>query len=336
MTVRVLLVSTTGMGDCLWGTPGIRALKKTFPEIEIDLVVNKSWKSLFDFNPYLNKIFEYYSEWHLQPFLGIKLLRRDYDAIYLFHANRDFRRLLPWLRSSSIWCHQNFDWIPESHRMKMDNIFHGIQRRLIMLENFGVKPDGGQMEIFFDQVTLDRSQEILKSHNFSPGKYVYLNLGASVEKRRWKVEHFIELASQILKKTSWNIMLGGGGTDDQKRSQAILNQLNSPRLSADCIHSLMVSASIISQAGLMVTSNTGAMHIGLSVKTPVVALFGTISPTGSGPYEIADHLCRVITINPEGQDSFDVENPGEYHIKSIPVNRVWEQVEKMLPNNSSP
>ena len=179
-------------------------------------------------------------------------------------------------------------------------------------------------------------KQILKSHNFSPGKYVYLNLGASVEKRRWKVEHFIELASQILKKTSWNIMLGGGGPDDQKRSQAILNQLNSPRVSADCIHSLMVSASIISQAGLMVTSNTGAMHIGLSVKTPVVALFGTISPTGSGPYEIADHLCRVITIDPEGQDSFDVENPGEYHIKSITVNRVWEQVEKMLANNSSP
>ena len=60
--MRVLLVSTTGMGDCLWGTPGIRALKKTFPEIEIDLVVNKSWKSLFDFNPYLNSIFEYYSD----------------------------------------------------------------------------------------------------------------------------------------------------------------------------------------------------------------------------------------------------------------------------------
>jgi ADP-heptose:LPS heptosyltransferase len=218
----------------------------------------------------------------------------------------------------------------------MDTTFHGIQRRLIMLENFGVKPDGGQMEIFFNQVTLDRSQQILNSHDFSPGKYVYLNLGASVEKKRWMVEHFIELASRILKKTSWNIMLGGGGPDDQKRSQAILNQLNSPRVSTDCMHSLMVSASIISQAGLMVTSDTGAMHIGLSVKTPVVALFGTISPTGSGPYEIADHLCRVITIDPEGQDSFDVENPGEYHIKSITVNTVWEQVEKMLANNSSP
>ena len=97
----------------------------------------------------------------------------------------------------------------------------------------------------------------------------------------------------------------------------------------------MVSASIISQAGLMVTSDTGAMHIGLSVKTPVVALFGTMSPTGSGPYEIADHLCRVITIKPEGLDSFDVENSDDYHIKSITVNRVWEQVEKMIPNNSS-
>ena len=52
---KVLIVSSTGMGDCLWGTPGIRALKKTFPEMEIDLIVNPTWKSLFEFNPYLTK-----------------------------------------------------------------------------------------------------------------------------------------------------------------------------------------------------------------------------------------------------------------------------------------
>ena len=144
-----------------------------------------------------------------------------------------------------------------------------------------------------------------------------------------------ELASQILKKTSWNIMLGGGGPDDQKRSQSVLNQLNSPRVSSDCLHSLMVSASIISQAGLIVTSDTGAMHIGLSVKTPVVALFGIKSPIGSGPYEIADHLCRVITIKQEDQVSCDEESLGESNFRHVTVDRVWGQVEKMLADKSS-
>ena len=61
---KVLIVSATGMGDCLWGTPGIRALKKTFPEVKIDLVVNKTWKPLFEFNPYLNQIFTYREQWY--------------------------------------------------------------------------------------------------------------------------------------------------------------------------------------------------------------------------------------------------------------------------------
>ena len=65
---KVLIISSTGMGDCLWGTPGIRALKKTFPVVKIDLVVNKIWKPLFEFNPYLNQIFTYREQWYRQPF----------------------------------------------------------------------------------------------------------------------------------------------------------------------------------------------------------------------------------------------------------------------------
>ena len=205
---KVLIVSVTGMGDCLWGTPGIRALKKALPEVAIDLMVNLPWKPLFEFNPHLNQIFEYRSQWYLQPFLGVQLLGRHYDAIFIFHANRNFKRMLPWLRSLPIWFHQNFDWIPESHRVKIDGPVHGIQRMLALLKRFGVKQDGGQMEIFFNQATLDKSQQILKAHGFS--QYVYLNLGAAVESRRWMVDCFIELANRILKTTSWNIVLGGG------------------------------------------------------------------------------------------------------------------------------
>jgi ADP-heptose:LPS heptosyltransferase len=334
MTERILVVSATGMGDALWGTPGIRALKKTFPEIEIDLIVNEPWKPLFDFNPHLNRIYEYQDQWYRQPFLGMRLLGRYYDAILIFHANRNFRRMMPWFRSLPVWCIQGFNWVPESHRVKMDANVHGIQKRLIMLEKFGVKPNGGQMEIFFDQVTLDRSQQILQAYDFSPREYVYLNLGAAVESRRWMVEHFSELASRILKTTSWNIILGGG-PNEKKRALTILSQLNTSRAVEVCGQPILVNAAMISKAGLMVTSDTGPMHIGFAVRTPVVALFGTISSVGSGPYEIPDHLCRIIKIDPEGKDSVDEEDPGEFHFGRITVDRVWEQVEKMLAEKSN-
>ena len=317
------------MGDCLWGTPGIRALKKTFPDIKIDLLVNWPWRSLFDFNPYLNQIFDYYGDWYRQPLLGIKLLRRNYDAVLIFHTNSNFKRMLPWFHSLTIWCHQNFSWVPKAHRVNIHIEAHGIQRKLLMLEKFGVKPDGGQMEIFFDQNILGESQQFLNARGFSPEKFVFLNLGASVEIKRWEIGRFKELAERILKKTPWKIVLGGGGADDQQRNGAILNQLDSARVLDVCNQPILLNAAIISKARLMVSADTGPMHIGLAVKTPVVALSGIISHR-SGPYEVPDHLCRVIKIDPEEKDEFDKPYSEGPWLRGITVDQVWEQVEKML------
>ena len=330
MIQRVLIVSSTGMGDSLWGTPGIRALKKSFPEIEIDLVVNRPWISLFEYNPYLNKIFDYCEQWYLQPLLGLKLFRKYYDAIFIFHANNNFKRILPWLGSMPIWCHQNLKWVPESHRLTIDSTVHAIKKRLILLEKIGVTPDGGNMEIFLDQNTMDSSLTILRNHDFRPEQYVYLNLGAAVESRRWMVESFCELASRILKETPWNIILGGG-PNEKSRAQIILGQFNNDRMMEVCSQPILVNAGIISRSRLMVTSDTGPMHIGFAMGIPVIALFGTISPIGSGPYEIPDHLCKVITVDLDKKDYAEGYDPGEFHFKSITVDQVWNQVKILLP-----
>jgi ADP-heptose:LPS heptosyltransferase len=330
---KVLIVSTSGMGDCLWGTPGIRALKKTFPEVEIDLIINLNWKPLFECNPHLNKIFEYREKWYSQPILGMQLYGRHYDAVFIFHANRNFKRMLPWLHSLPIWCHQNLDWVAESHRINFDSPIHGIQRRSIMLEKHGVKPDGGQMELFFNQNTLDKSQNFIETNGFRSGEFVYLNLGAAIESRQWMTDRFVELAKRILKTTSWNIILGGG-PKDKVRSLAILSELDTPRAVEVCSQPIMVNASIISKAGLMVTSDTGPMHIGFAMKTPIVALFGTIPPIGSGPYEIPEILYKVIQVDREENGNTNDQNSGEFHFGSITIDMVWEQVEKMLPEDS--
>jgi ADP-heptose:LPS heptosyltransferase len=331
---KILVISTTGMGDCLWGTPGIRALKQAFPAAEVDLLVNWMWKPLFEGNPYLNEIFEYHSEWYLQPILGVQLFNRHYyDAIFIFHANKNFRRMLPWFRSSPIWCHQKHLWVPEIGRVNIEDTIHGIQRRLVMLEKFGVKSDGGQMEIFFDPATLKKSEQILQSHGFNSREYVYLNLGAAVESRRWMVDRFIELAKRILQSTSKSIILGGGSRE-KKSALEILNHFKIPRLMEVCSHPIRINASIISKAKLMVTSDTGPMHIGFATKTPVVALFGTISPIGSGPHNIPDCLCRVVTVDPK-LDSAKKTDSSKFNFTSITVNMVWKQVEKIIAENSS-
>jgi ADP-heptose:LPS heptosyltransferase len=332
---KIIVISATGMGDSLWGTPGIRALKNTFPEVQIDLVVKKSWKPLFQFNPHLNKIFEYQENWYSQPFLIAQLFNKKYDAILIFHANRNFKRVLPWLRSSPVWYHQNFDWIPESHHVKIDTHVHGIQRRLILLEKVGVSSDGGQMEIYFDEDTVGKAQKLLHTHGFNIKEYVYLNLGAAVESRRWKVDRFTSLAQQILDETSWNIIIGGG-PNEKLRAHSILNQLNSSRVMEVCDQPILLNAYIISKARLMITADTGPMHIGFALKTPIVALFGTISAVGSGPHEIPENLYRIIEVDQENSVSTEKHGADDFLFSRITVDRVWGQVKNLLAEISEP
>ena len=329
---KILIVSTTGMGDCLWGTPGIRALKKTFPELDINLIVRGIWRPLFEGNPYVGEIFEYHNEWYRQPILGFKLFNKKYDLIFIFHANKSLKRLLPWFRSTPIWCHQDHLWVPESNRMKMEGDIHGIERRLVMVKKFGVTPDGSHMEIFFDSLTSKKADQILQAQGFNSKEFVYLNLGAAEESRRWMIDRFMELGKRILQATSWSIILGGG-PQEKKRALETLNSLNNPRVMEVCNQPLRVNANIISKAKLMVTSDTGPMHVGFATKTPVIALFGTIS-RNSGPCNIPNHLCRIIKVEPTPEQAKS-PNANEFNFEGITVNMVWKQVKEMIAKNSS-
>ena len=62
---NILVVSTTGMGDCLWGTPVIREFLKAFPDAQINLIVKKNWLDHFKHNPYLKNDYPYQNRWYL-------------------------------------------------------------------------------------------------------------------------------------------------------------------------------------------------------------------------------------------------------------------------------
>ena len=159
--------------------------------------------------------------------------KKKYDVIFIFHANKNLKRMHPWFRAAPIWCHQDHLWVRESNRVKIEGDIHGIQRRLVMLEKFGVRPDGSQMDIFFDPPTLKKANQILQTAGFNSMKFAYLNLGAAEESRRWMVDRFIELSKRILKATSWSIVFGGG-PQEKRRALQTLNALNNPRVMEVC------------------------------------------------------------------------------------------------------
>ncbi len=327
---KILVVSTTGMGDSLWGTPALRALKKSFPDADIHLLVNPHWGTLFEGNPNIDRIIHYSPKWFKQPLTGLKLLPTRYDHILIFHANKDFTRLLPWLRYRSLLAHQNSAWILEKDRVRMERerVVHGIQRRLTLIVKLGVQSAGKYMEIFFDDAERNEATAFMEKKSLSPQNYIYINIGASVAHRRWPEDRFLKLAEKILQQTDYKIILGGGPGEKQHINN-MLATLNSDRCCDSIGVSLKPDSYIISQARLLITCDTGPMHVGFAVKTPTVALFGSYDPRGTGPFDLEKHRCFMI--HPSGKEEFSPNDDYENgDINKIAVSTVWDKVQEAL------
>ena len=323
----ILVVSTTGLGDSLWGTPALRALKKSFPEVHIDLLINPRWKSLFDGNPYIRRVIDYHPQWYRQLWLACTLLPDSYDHNLIFHANKDYRRMPAWTRSANTLAHQSFSWLPAESIIPVQRPIHGIQRRLRLIEAVGAKTDGSQMDIFLTEGEQQEVTVFLKKIGFSGNPFIYVNVGASLPHKRWPADRFIELSKNILKQTTFNIILGGG-PEDEALIASIRAHLDPARSYPSCHRSIRENCALIRQARLLITTDTGPLHIGLALNTPLSALFGPTLSEESGPFQASDHLCKIIQAH-EDHDSLK-KDVVENCFNSITVSEVWNKTREAL------
>jgi ADP-heptose:LPS heptosyltransferase len=326
---RILVVCTTGMGDALWGTPAIRALKKAYPSAGIDLLVQPAWKTLFDGNPHLENVYPYESRWSRQLALVIRLARRVYDCGLLFHVNKDFRRMIPLLRCPTFWAHQEFSWIDPEKTLSFTGEVHGIHRRLELLRQIGVPADGGAMEIFLNEDDRKNARDFLTQKGIGETTpYVYVNMGASLAHKRWSSKRFVELTRRILAESHHAVVLGGGPGEG-----GIIEEVRAhfpERVCAVYDRSLRANSALIEKAGLMVTTDTGPMHIGLALQTPMVALFGPTRPGESGPFEIDPSKCVVLRAMREGVPLCETRPADMNYFDPISIEEVWAKVASFI------
>jgi len=336
------------MGDLLWGTPAIRAISKALPEVSIDLLLQPRWNDLFSGNPYIRKLIPYHSRLDRQ-LLGLpKLLQFKYDHVLIFHANKNISRILPWLRCSSIWSHQYpecdkdgnliacLPGIPLDKIVRFEKPVHGILRRIAMLEKLKVQADGTHMNIFLEDKDRADTFSFLKNNKMTPKKFIYMNIGGSSFQKQWPVDQFVSLSKLILKNTSMSIMLGGG-PEATNRVSSIEKEIGLKRVTRATHLSLKKNCSLISQASILISPDSGPMHIGFALKVPTIALFwssdstGTISrnplngPDYCGPLNIDESLYAVLYGNffNRKKKEDDLENS---FLQPILVSEVWEKM----------
>ena len=281
--LRVLLVRFSSIGDILLTTPLVRALHRRHEGAQLIYVTKRAMAPLVADNPHLSQVIA------LEPDEPLAHLARRLRALQPTHA----LDLPGSQRSAALRLLVRCRWSGYAKRKlartllvatKLD-LYRGdvpvAERYFEAARRLDVRPDGGPPEFFLGGAARERVARWLAERGLATAPLAALAPGAAHATKRWPIAHWQALAGRLREMGYRLVVLGG--PEDRGAAQ----QLGGGPLaeSAAGEFTLQETGACLAHAKVLVSGDTGVMHMATGVGTPVVALFGpTVRAFGFFPY----------------------------------------------------
>lgn len=280
----ILVVLLCPLGDTLFATPALRALRRRFPEAEITVLCWASNEPLLRYNPHVDHVVACPSGLDLAV-STLRMVDRRFDlGVGLSHFGT---WVTPFFRAAERVGFHVFDArrlgrlygrpVPDARDR------HAIEYCLGVVAGVGARPDGLHMELYTGPAEKARARELLAPLR---RPVVALHAGADhFPAKRWPPERFAELATRLASRFQASIVLVGG-PDDVPVSAAIAQRAGEvPLLDLTGRLALLETAAVLERVDLMIGNDSGPLHMAEAVGTPVVGLFGPSDPRNFAPLD---------------------------------------------------
>lgn len=325
---RFLVVSTTAIGDTLMGTPALRALRESFPESEIHLLVNAKRKEVVAGNPHVDRVLPYRNNLFHRLLLFFRRLPH-YDTVLVFHANEDIWGILNAVRYGV--CHTRQDFQDAGRRViKLDSLpRHSIQKRLALVEKAGGKTaEDFRYEFSIPPGLQDWAAQLLNERGIFPqDPLVGLQLGAADLFKCWPVEFFAQTARHLRSSRGAKIYVNAA-PGEKELVDRFLNLAGEEGIVVTPGEDLLRSAALIQRCHVFITPDTGPMHMAIGLGVPLIGLFCPTNVEDTGPlgYDKAVILIKERTCQP----CLNRECKDNFCMRQISVEEVCGAAERIL------
>lgn len=273
---KFLIIRFSSIGDIVLTTPVIRNLKQQVADAEIHFLTKEVFYPVVKANPYIDKIHVLAHSWELMMH---ELKEEQYDAVIDLHHNLRTLRVKKELGVKAVsfsklnvqkFIYVNLKWnvMPRVHI---------VDRYLDTLQEWGVKNDGRGLDHFIPEEEHIQNKDIPVSHHAG---YLGFVIGAAHATKKLPVSKWKELAAGI----NHPIILLGGKEDAEAGRE--ISEVDPIKIYNACgKFSINESADLVRRAKLIVSHDTGLMHIAAAFKRPIVSLWGNTVPSfGMYPY----------------------------------------------------
>jgi len=286
---KFLIVSATGVGDTLWGTPAIRALKETYPHGCIGVLTSTSGFEILKRNPDIDEFFVFRRGAKgiiSLPFMLHRMNMRKFEVSFIFHSSDRVLWPLCYLAGPSERIglegeNKGLDFILTKCLPNPQNV-HGVEKRLNLIREMGVRPDLRKICIYLDSQDRQMADRFLEAHGIDRhSPLIGLHPGAQKAFKCWPSKNFVVVGNRLGQRFGSRVIITG---DEQEKALAeeVASRVKNA-VSAAGILSLRGTAALIEKMQVFITNDTGPMHIASALKIPTVALFSPTDPSLCGP-----------------------------------------------------
>lgn len=292
---RILCIRPDNLGDVLMTTPAIHALKHAYPGRHLTLLASGSGAQAARFIDDIDDVIEYHAPWvkHEKPIdaatdlaMRERLASLGFDAAVIFsvysqnplpaamlcHLANIPRRLAH--------CRENpygllTDWVAE--REPQHGTRHEVERQLALVASVGAVASDTCMRFSLraaDEASLERKLDERGIDLHAP--YFVMHPGATAASRRYPPERFAEAARVLAARTGWPVLVTGSASEAALCEAVSAGDARIVNLAGTL--QLGELAALISEARVLVSNNSGPVHIASAVGTPVVDLYALTNP----------------------------------------------------------
>ena len=322
----ILAFRNDRFGEFLLTIPAFWKLKQSYPDARINLVVNKDVLPLARRIPFVDRLIVWENRKHTfgEALKFSKELRRGrYDLSVIFNPSKEFN-IVSFLAGIPIRAGYDRKWGFLLNRKIKDSkeqgLRHEVDYNLELLKTIGIKVDPSDISLPLETIkNEDFADERLTELGISDNNFIAIHPYSSNPEKELAADKFRQLCARLSHEAAYGCGYGEsivliGGQEEAIRAGEFSQGL--PVINLTGKTSLIELAGLLKRSRLLVTVDSGPMHLAAAVGTPVVAIFRKNPPAVS-----------AVRWGPVGAQHIIIENDS---IENVNLNEVLNAIRKAL------
>lgn len=295
------------------------------------MVVNSTFHSIMEDNCYLDNVYAYDKKWSIKESVSFarNIAKNNYDLGLNIHGNWRTALLLRLIEPQFTvgYGGKGRGFFLDKEIPHAEDCKHMVDSYLTFLRELDLEVEDGLPQLDISAEANDSILEKLAKWGISPEeRIIALNTGGTWPTKRWPIEGFAELADRLNNDYGRVVFLGS--KTDLTRVDEIISQMHTTPVKATGKTSLKELAALLKLCKLVISNDSGPVHVAAAVGTPTITIFG---PSDDRKYRPLGGKHQIVTTDIDCRPCGEKECPLGHHkcMKDIGVDDITNVIQVM-------